>query len=127
MYGQFPCTPINEFVHRLFCESKIPRSLIIQQEFFVKWFLPGFLRPGKVKQMQMLYLFGSVIHNKLGHLHISSNACTEKVCLVLLLKLYNIQMWHYKILQKWLLLYHLSMKKIDFYIWIFWFWWLWLW
>ena len=25
-------TPINEFVHILFCESKIPRSLITQQE-----------------------------------------------------------------------------------------------
>ena len=26
----------NEFAHRLFCESKIPRSLITQQEFFGK-------------------------------------------------------------------------------------------
>jgi len=36
MYGQSPSTPINEFVYRLFCESKIPRSLITQQEFFGK-------------------------------------------------------------------------------------------
>ena len=28
IYGQSPCTPINEFVYRSFCESKIPRSLI---------------------------------------------------------------------------------------------------
>ena len=34
MYGQSPCTLINEFFHRLFCETKIPRSLITQQEFF---------------------------------------------------------------------------------------------
>ena len=36
MYGQSPCTLINEFVHRLFCEFKIPSSLITQQEFFGK-------------------------------------------------------------------------------------------
>ena len=32
---------------RLFCEFKIPWSLITQQEFFGKKFLPGFWRPGK--------------------------------------------------------------------------------
>ena len=30
MYAQSPCTLINEFVHRLLCESKIPRSVIPQ-------------------------------------------------------------------------------------------------
>ena len=33
MYAQSPCTLINEFVHRL---TKIPISLITQQEFFGK-------------------------------------------------------------------------------------------
>ena len=47
MYRQSPCIPINEFVQRLFREPKITRSLITQQEFFWKWFLPGFWRPGK--------------------------------------------------------------------------------
>ena len=50
MYGQSPCTLINEYVHRLVCETKIPRSLITQQELFGKWFLPGFWRPGKLKK-----------------------------------------------------------------------------
>ena len=37
MYGQSPCTPINEFVHRLFCESKIPRSLILYTEKYAAY------------------------------------------------------------------------------------------
>ena len=36
MNGQSPCTLINEYVHRLFCETKKPRSLITQQEFLGK-------------------------------------------------------------------------------------------
>ena len=36
MYAQSPCTLINEFAHRLFCETKIPRSVIPQYEFFEK-------------------------------------------------------------------------------------------
>ena len=41
MYAQSPCTLINEFVHRLWCETKIPRSVRI---------FPGFWRPGKLKK-----------------------------------------------------------------------------
>ena len=33
MYGQSPRTLINEFVHRLFCETKIPRTLITHENF----------------------------------------------------------------------------------------------
>jgi len=36
MYGQSPCTPIDELVHRLFCESKLHISLITQKELFGK-------------------------------------------------------------------------------------------
>jgi hypothetical protein len=53
MYGKSHCTPINEFVYRLFCETKIPRSLINRQEFFGKGFLPGFWETCKVKKRQM--------------------------------------------------------------------------
>ena len=45
-YGQSPCTQINQFAHRLFCESKTPRSLIAQQKFFEK-----------LKKMQRVILF----------------------------------------------------------------------
>ena len=51
---QLPCTPINKCAHRLLCESKIPRTLITQQEFSGKWFLPGSWRPGKLKKTQMV-------------------------------------------------------------------------
>ena len=50
MFGQSPSILINEFVHRLICETKIPRSLITQQELFGKRFLPGFWRPGMLKK-----------------------------------------------------------------------------
>ena len=33
MHGLSPCTLINEFVQRLFCESKTPRSFVTHQEF----------------------------------------------------------------------------------------------
>ena len=42
MYGQKPSTPINKFVHRLFGESKIPRSLITWQEFAGNDSVPAF-------------------------------------------------------------------------------------
>ena len=38
---------IKTTYERLFCESKIPRSLITQQDFFGKWLLPGFWKPCK--------------------------------------------------------------------------------
>ena len=47
MYTQLPWTSIDEFEHRLFYESKMPRFLITQQEFFGKWSLPSFWGPGK--------------------------------------------------------------------------------
>ena len=42
MYGQSPITLINDFVHRLLCETKIPRSLITQQEFSGNDSFPAF-------------------------------------------------------------------------------------
>jgi len=72
MYAQSPCTLINEFVHRLFCETKIHRSVIPQQDFFGKRFLPGSRRPGKLKKKpKWQYLSGGVTHNKLAQLHVN--------------------------------------------------------
>ena len=68
MYRQSPFSPIGEFVHWLFCEFQIPRSLITeitQQECFRKWFLPGFWSPGKLKSANGKFSWGCK-RNKAG-------------------------------------------------------------
>ena len=49
-----PCTPINEYIRRLFCD-KILRSLIAQQYMFEKRFLFSYWRPGKLKNTKVLF------------------------------------------------------------------------
>ena len=53
MFRQSPCTPFNEFLSSLFCESKTTRSLNIQQDF--RETLPSrFLKTWYAKKMQMV-------------------------------------------------------------------------